>query len=63
MKSLITNKRFKAIFGIGIVAISIGTISKKVISYPAGKCMKGTQELTFKNERNKFFYLTNNRFI
>ena len=47
MKYLITSKRSKALIGIGIVAISIGLISKKVISYPAGGCMKGTQELTF----------------
>ena len=47
MKNLISNKRSKALFGIGIVAISIGIISKKVISYPAGGCMKGAQELTF----------------
>ena len=47
MKYLILNKRSKAIFGIGIVAISIGLISKKVINYPTGGCMKGTQEITF----------------
>ena len=47
MKNLISNKRSKALFGIGIVAISIGIISKKVINYPAGGCMKGTQEITF----------------
>ena len=47
MKTLLASKRSKAIFGIGIVAISIGLISKKVIKYPAGGCMKGTQEITF----------------
>ena len=47
MKYLISRKRSRALVGIGIVAISIGLISKKVISYPAGGCMKGTQELTF----------------
>ena len=47
MKYLITSKRTKALFGIGIVAISIGLMSKKVINYPAGECMKGTQEITF----------------
>ena len=47
MKYLILSKRSKAIFGIGIVAISIGLISKKVINYPAGGCVKGNQELTF----------------
>ena len=47
MKFLISSKRSRALFGIGIVAISIGLISKKVINYPAGECMKGTQEITF----------------
>ena len=47
MKYLISSKRAKAVFGIGIVAISIGLISKKVINYPSGGCIKGTQELTF----------------
>ena len=47
MKNLISSKRSIAVFGIGIVAISIGLISKKVINYPTGGCMKGTQEITF----------------
>ena len=47
MKYLITSKRTRALFGIGIVAISIGLISKNVINYPTGGCMKGTQEITF----------------
>ena len=47
MKYFISRKRSIAVFGIGIVAISIGLISKKVINYPAGGCMKGTQEITF----------------
>ena len=47
MKYLISSKRSRALFGIGIVAISIGLMSKRVISYPAGDCMKGTQEITF----------------
>ena len=47
MQYLILSKRSRALFGIGIVAISIGLISKKVINYPAGGCMKGTQEKTF----------------
>ena len=47
MKYLILNKRSRTLFGIGIVATSIGLISKKVINYPAGGCMKGTQEITF----------------
>ncbi len=47
MKNLISTKRSRALFGIGIVSISIGLISKKVINYPAGGCIKGTQEITF----------------
>ena len=47
MKYLISSKRSKALVGILIVAISIGLISKKVINYPAGGCMKATQEITF----------------
>ena len=47
MKYLIPSKRARAVFGIGIVAISIGIISKKVINYQAGGCMKGTKEITF----------------
>ena len=46
MKYLISSKRSRALVGIGIVAISIGLISKKVINYPAAGCLKGTQELT-----------------
>ena len=47
MKYFISNKRPRVLFGIGLVAISIGLISKKVINYPAGGCMEGTQEITF----------------
>ena len=47
MKYLILSKRSRTLFGIGIVAMSIGLISKKVINYPAGGCTKGTQEITF----------------
>ena len=55
VKSLFSSKRSKAILGIGLIAIGIGAISKKVISYPTGGCMKGTQELTLNNKINKFF--------
>ena len=51
MKSLLASKRFKAILGIGVLAIVIGGISKKVINYSRGGCMKGGQEMTF--NRNK----------
>ena len=57
MKSLLASKRSKAILGIGIVAISIGAISKKVISYPAGGCMKSAQEMTFNNELKDSLYI------
>ena len=50
MKSVLASKRSKAILGIGLIAISIGVISKKVISYPNGDCMKGSQEMTFNKE-------------
>ena len=40
-------KRYIALFVIGMVSISIGIISKKVISNPAGGCIKGAQEITF----------------
>ena len=50
MKYLISSKRSRALFAIGIVALSIGLISKKVINYPAGGCMKGAQEITFNIE-------------
>ena len=47
MKYLILNKRSRALLGIGIFAISIGLLSKKVIDYQAGGCMKGTKEIIF----------------
>ena len=46
MKYLISSKRSRALVGVGIVAITIGLLSKKVINYPAGGCLKGTQEIT-----------------
>ena len=56
MNSLLSSKRTKAILGIGLIAIGIGAISKKVISYPTGGCMKGTQEITLnKGIKNKIF--------
>ena len=55
MKSLLSSKRSKAILGIGLIAISIGAISKKVISYPTGGCIKSTQELTLNKGINKIF--------
>ena len=56
MKSILADKRTKAILGIGLIAIGIGAISKKFIRYPTGGCMKGTQELTLNKEiKNKIF--------
>ena len=52
MKSLLASNRSKALLGIGVLAIGIGAISKKVISYPSGDCMKGTQEITFNWEKS-----------
>ena len=50
MKSILASKRAKAILVIGVIAIGIGAISKKVISHPNGGCMKGSQEMTLKKE-------------
>ena len=47
MKTILASKRSKAIIGIGIIAVSIGAISKIIINYPAGSCMKGSQQMTF----------------
>ena len=56
MKSLLASKRSKAIFSISLIAIGIGAISKKVIRYQTGNCIKGDQELTLnKGIRNKIF--------
>ena len=57
MKSFLVSKRLKAILGISIIAIGIGAISKKVISYPEGGCMKGSQDLTFyKGIKNTIYF-------
>ena len=47
MKYLFLSNRSRALVAIGVVAISIGLISKKVINYQAGGCLNGTQELSF----------------
>ncbi len=57
MRSLLATKRSKAILGIGIVAITIGAISKKFISYPVGGCMKDAKEMTFSNELKDSLYI------
>ena len=45
MKSPFESKRTRAILGIVIVAIGVGVISKKVISYPNKGCTKEVQEI------------------
>ena len=55
MKPLLASKWSRALLGIGIVAIGIGAIFKKVISFPAGGCMKDVQEMTFNKGINKYF--------
>ena len=52
MKSILASNRSKALLGIGVLAIGIGAISKKVISYPSGGCMKGGQEMTFDQDKS-----------
>ena len=52
MKSLLASNRSKALLGIGVLAIGIGAISKKVISYPSGGCMKGVQQMTFDQDKS-----------
>ena len=55
MKSVLSNKRSKAILVIALIAIGIGAIAKKVINYPSGGCIKGDQELTLNKVKNYFF--------
>ena len=57
MKLLFATKRSKALLGIGVIAVTVGAISKKVISYPTGECMKGNQEMTFyvETKYNNYF--------
>ena len=52
MKSLLSSKRSKAILGIGVIAIGIGVISKKVISFPAGGCIKGDTQMTINLDKS-----------
>ena len=57
MKSLLTNKRYAAIFSIAVLAISIGAISKKFIYHPTGGCKEGVQKMTLKKKIDNFFIL------
>ena len=55
MRSVLSNKRSKAILLIGLIAIGIGAIAKKVINYQNGCCIKGNQELTLNKVKNYLF--------
>ncbi len=57
MKSLLASKRAKAILGIVVIAIGIGAISKKVIRYPNGGCMKDSQEMTINKKTIDISYI------
>ena len=59
MKSILASKRSKAILGIILIAIGIGALTKKVIRYPSGGCMKGEQELTLNKEIKNILYIYN----
>ena len=47
MKNLLSSARSKYLIILGLLAISIGVISKKVISYPTECSPKNNQEITF----------------
>ena len=47
MKNPLASIRSKYLFVLGILAISIGVISKKVISYPTECSPINNQEITF----------------
>ena len=56
MKALFESKRTRAILGIGIVAVGIGLISKKVISFQTSGYTKRDQEFTFNKEKKSSIY-------
>jgi len=47
MKNLLKTTRSKYLFFLGVLAIGIGVISKKVISYPTECSPMNNQEITF----------------
>ena len=47
MKNLVASPRSKYLFFLGILALGIGVISKKVISYPTECSPMNNQEITF----------------
>ena len=55
-KALFESKRTRAILVIGIVAIAIGLISKKVISFQTSGYTKRDQEFTFNKEKKSSIY-------
>ena len=58
-KALFESKRTRAILVIGIVAIAIGLISKKVISFQTSGCTKRGQEFTSNKEKINPPYIKN----
>ena len=46
MKNILASTRSKYLFVLGIIAIAIGVISKKVISYPTECAPTNKQEIT-----------------
>ena len=46
MKNLIASTRSKYLLALGVLAIGLGVVSKKVISYPT-ECSPTKQEITF----------------
>jgi len=54
MKTILASKRSIAILAIAIVSIGIGAISKKLISFPSGRCIQETQEFTFEKRINNY---------
>ena len=47
MKNLLVGTRSKYLFVLGVLAIGIGVISKKVISYPTECSRVNREEITF----------------
>ena len=47
MKQLLTKSRSKYLFALGLIAISIGFISKKVITYPTECTPINNMDMTY----------------
>ncbi len=54
MKNLRVSTRLKYIFALGILAIGIGVVSKKVISFPTECSPLNNQEITFLFKKYKY---------